>query len=232
MEHHFILRFSKDFLDPINLHESKIERIDNDKLKLIYKDKIYPGISIQLPCVVESQKTLDSKQFYKICDVSTLIVIYPNENYDFEDEKRKLSISGLSPPLKFVKGRRFKKKSVKYQDLEEIESKVQEILERDKKANKIEIIKEENSDEISNLIVEIEEGVSKGDAKGEDKDRGDAKDKDNEDIKENETILNIKNQIKEQEKRVEDALNPILKQRFQNVLNDLKKKLEEYQEKK
>lgn len=215
MEHHFILRFAKGFKENINIYESKIERLDNDKVKLIYKNKTYPGLVVPLPCIVESQKTLDNKQFYKVCDVSTLVVIYPDEEIN-ENEKKILQLSGLTPPLKFVKARRFKKKNVKIQEVEEIEQKVQELLDRDRKATRVEIVSEDVDLDVENIAAELESNIEVvKDVEVVVEEKG-----------ESQEILDLKKQIEEQQKKVDDALNPILKQRFQNVLNELKKKLE------
>ncbi|KAF9763081.1 Transcription initiation factor TFIID subunit 7 [Nosema granulosis] len=216
MEHHFILRFSKGFRENVNLHESKIERLDNDRVKLFYKNKSFPGIVVPLPCVVESQKTLDNKQFYKVCDVSTLIVIYPDDQIDLDKERQLLSLSGLTPPMKFVKSRRFAKKNVAIQEVEEIEKKVQELLERDRQSSKVEIVEEEEEDvdEISNIAAEIESNIE-------------IKPAVEEKIEESPEILELRKQIVSQERRVEEALNPILKQRFQKALDEMKSRLQE-----
>lgn len=224
MEQHFILRLKDGLKKVINLTESTLESIDSERVQLVHNNKKYPGIIIKLPCIIDTHKTLDKKQYYKVCDVSTLIVIYPNYDYDFERERRILEISGLSAPLKYVKMRRFKKNVTgKIHLINEIEQKVNELLEKDKRAKKVEIegdVQEKVDDDILDIVAEIESNLEPSKIN----------------IKNLETanvhfdtpeIIELKKEIEQQENLVKNALNSILQQRFKVKLEALQKKLED-----
>lgn len=221
MEQHFILRLIGELQNSVDIFESKFEKLNEKSINMIYKNHTYPGIIVKLPCIIESQKTLDKKQYYKICDISTLIVIYPNSNYDFDKERKILELSGLSAPLKYVKARRFRKNhNGKAQMISEIEHQVNKLIEKDKKAYKTEIVGEDkdvSDTEISDIAAELEDNFEFNETKI----------KKEEQIEENTEIISLKNEIEKQEKLVENALNPILKQRFFNKLEILQKKLED-----
>lgn len=222
MEQHFILRLIGELQNSVDIYESKFEKLNENLINMIYKNHTYPGIIVKLPCIIESQKTLDKKQYYKICDISTLIVIYPNSNYDFDKERKILELSGLTAPLKYVKARRFRKNhSGKAQMISEIEQQVNKLIEKDKKAFKVEIVGEEkeiSDTEISDIAAELEDNFKTEEEKEE---------KITE-FQETSEITNLRNEIEKQEKLVENALNPILKQRFASKLENLKNKLEEF----
>jgi len=40
-----------------------------------WENEDYTAKLVDLPCIIESQKTLDRKQFYKIADISQVIII-------------------------------------------------------------------------------------------------------------------------------------------------------------
>ena len=48
---------------------------------LYIDDKIYLGSLVDLPCIVEAQKTLDYKTFFKSCDAAQMLYIH---NYFLE----------------------------------------------------------------------------------------------------------------------------------------------------
>ncbi|OQR72074.1 transcription initiation factor TFIID subunit 7-like, partial [Tropilaelaps mercedesae] len=100
-----------------------------------------PSRVYDLPCVIESHKTLDRKTFYKTADVSQIMICYePGEEPKSEDEapmrKRKDALAkkylyphGVTPPLKNVRKRRFRKTlKKKYIDFPEIEKEVKRLF--------------------------------------------------------------------------------------------------------
>jgi transcription initiation factor TFIID subunit 7 len=98
-------------------------------------------------------------KLYKIADISTLIVIYENKNFNIEEEILRLESSGLTPPMTYVKERRFAKNSVRTEEVEKIEAKVNNLLLKDSKAVKVEIVsneKESNETDLDMLAAETE----------------------------------------------------------------------------
>jgi len=113
---------------------------------------------MDLPTIIESHKTIDSKTFYKTADICQLLVCKEEEDFD-EDEsplkkkqdphkvdKKYLYRHGLCPPLKNCRKRRFRKTlKKKYVDAPEIEKEVKRLLRVDNEAYQVkwEVITEE-----------------------------------------------------------------------------------------
>jgi transcription initiation factor TFIID subunit 7 len=75
-----------------------------------------------LPCVIESHKTFDRKLFFKVTDICQMLVVSeptpPDAPPELDPERRMAQRdnkwpSGLTPPLKYVRMRRFRKRSTK-----------------------------------------------------------------------------------------------------------------------
>lgn len=126
-----------------------------------------------LPTIIESYKTLDRKNFYKTADVSQIMICREggeNEQADENDEDSKkagqndlfasvggagkrefLFPHGITPPLKNVRKRRFRKTlKKKYVDISEIEKEVKRLFRFDSEAIDIryEIIEENKLDKV------------------------------------------------------------------------------------
>jgi transcription initiation factor TFIID subunit 7 len=108
------------------------------------------GKLVDLPCIVESHKTVDGKTLYKTGDISQMLVV-TDEDPSLESPEEvedRLSLSkrkelmkkfqwnhGLTPPLKNVRKRRFRKTAPKkYIDSPEIEKEVRRLLREDLQA--------------------------------------------------------------------------------------------------
>lgn len=157
MEQQFILRLPDSLLE-IDPKECSLTRVSQKEVNFTVKGKIYRGIICKIPSVVESQKIVDNK-LYKIADISTLVVIYENNEFILEDEIFKHESSGLAPAMAFVKEKRFEKNSVRSEEVEKIETKVNELLSEDLKAIKVEIVaneKESTDIDLDLLAAEIE----------------------------------------------------------------------------
>ncbi|KAH9412304.1 transcription initiation factor TFIID [Ordospora pajunii] len=242
MEQQFILRLHESIRHVVDLKESLIDIQSNGKAVLTHKLKKYPCIVVRLPCIVESQKSMDNRQYYKVADISALVVVYPHDGFDFDREREIHEMCGLSPPLKYAKARRFRKRSSKIEHVEEIERRVNELLEKDIRAKSVEIVSKDDkevSDDLDTLAAEIENKFV---------DRIEVLEKDVHDetdvyveFKEAEEKLKqprskelelLEGSVEEKRKQVENALNPILKKRFESQLftllgelEDLKKRL-------
>jgi len=105
---------------------------------------ILPSKIVDLPCIIESHKTLDKKNFYKTADICQMMVctedaddLHKGDDKKVIDGKDKRFIypHGITPPLKNVRKKRFrktlKKKTV---DIPEIEKEVKRLFRTDSEA--------------------------------------------------------------------------------------------------
>ncbi|CAM9731402.1 unnamed protein product, partial [Ascophyllum nodosum] len=117
---------------PDGLKQAMRERVENDiglvgveftpvkkgsrRFTFAMDDNIYPARLVDLPCVLETQKTLDRATFFKSGDVGQMLIVYKDENAYKRDESnasgvgpQELFPDGLTPPTKNVVRRRFLK---------------------------------------------------------------------------------------------------------------------------
>lgn len=116
---------------------------------------------VDLPTIIESMKTIDGKNFYKTADICQMLICKEEDDQTTTDEespaKRKkdpnkvdkkfLWPHGITPPLKNVRKRRFRKTlKKKYVEAPEIEKEVKRLLRVDNEAVKVtwEVINEED----------------------------------------------------------------------------------------
>lgn len=110
---------------------------------------------LDLPCVLESHKTIDKKTFYKAADICQIIVCKEEDDSQTTEEeepavkkkdkkdiikvdKKFLFPHGITPPLKNVRKRRFRKTlKKKYVDAPEIEKEVKRLFRVDNDAVKV-----------------------------------------------------------------------------------------------
>lgn len=167
MEQQFILRLP-DKLKTVDPKDCRLNKINNKEVSFYHKEKEYKGIICKIPTIIESQKEIDNK-IYKIADISTMVVIYDTE-FNLEEEIKKHESSGLTPPTKFIKERRFSKVfSIKSEEIEEIEKQVSNLLKEDSQALKVEIISNENEMDLDIIAAEIESNLVKKEEIKEDK---------------------------------------------------------------
>lgn len=137
-----------------------------------------PARLYDLPTIIESYKTLDRKNFYKTADISQILICKEDdspdiksiiqENVDEETKKAKydqifasvggcgkreyLYPHGMTPPLKNVRKRRFRKTlKKKYVDFSEIEKEVKRLFKFDCDAidTRYEIVEESKVDKVT-----------------------------------------------------------------------------------
>ncbi|KAI0780959.1 TAFII55 protein conserved region-domain-containing protein [Trametes elegans] len=103
----------------------------------------YSSKLVDLPCIIESQKTLDNKQMFKVADICQMLVIekkIPSE--DALSNQKSFNIDefiwphGITPPLHHVRKRRFRKR-VNRRTIETVEQEVERLLEEDALANEV-----------------------------------------------------------------------------------------------
>ena len=157
IEEHFLLRV----LHPetaTKLREAVRKREVPESLKIHIKEDLrkaaftldettLDAVLVDLPCILESQKTLDNKQFYKIADISQvplhllwvitqrkMLIVQdgdtPIPNLPKSKEDMYQYPHGISTPLKFVRKRRFRKRISK-KGIEDVEREVARLLAAD-----------------------------------------------------------------------------------------------------
>ncbi|KFM63575.1 Transcription initiation factor TFIID subunit 7, partial [Stegodyphus mimosarum] len=106
-----------------------------------------PAKLYDLPTIIESCKTLDRKIFYKTADISQIMIAHEGDAAKSDEEispkkkdkdakdKRYILPYGLTPPLKNVRKRRFRKTlKKKYVDFPDVEKEVKRLLRTDTEA--------------------------------------------------------------------------------------------------
>ncbi|RDD47313.1 Transcription initiation factor TFIID subunit 7 [Trichoplax sp. H2] len=186
-EHQFLVRLppevAKEVKDSINANSYKrkplsIDFSDDCRRAVIEygHDKLY-GKMYDLPCIIESQKTVDRKTFYKSADVSQLLICKEDASSDEDiidvssmtkggkilnrkELKKYAIIHGISPPLKNVRKRRFRKTAKKkYAHSIEVERELRRLFKEDVAAVKVsyEVVKvEEKIDDGRSEISELD----------------------------------------------------------------------------
>lgn len=114
---------------------------------------------VDLPTIIESQKTIDNKTFYKTADICQILICKEGDDFENEEaspnkrkkdphkvDKKYLWPHGIGPPLKNCRKRRFRKtRKKKYVEAPEIEKEVKRLLRADNEAVSVkwEVITEE-----------------------------------------------------------------------------------------
>ncbi|XP_043230513.1 transcription initiation factor TFIID subunit 7-like [Amphibalanus amphitrite] len=117
-----------------------------------------PAKIVDLPTITESYKTIDGKNFYKTADICQMMLCKEDEDASDDEspnkkrrdpskvEKRYLYPHGLTPPLKNVRKRRFRRTlKKKFVEVPEIEKEVKRLLRMDNEAVNVrhEVVDEE-----------------------------------------------------------------------------------------
>ncbi|KAK1348339.1 hypothetical protein LUQ84_002344 [Hamiltosporidium tvaerminnensis] len=155
---------------------------------------------------------MDNQQFYKISDISHIVVIGNKSKGEH----------GITPPMYNAK-HRFRKRVVKTQMVEGIENRVKELLERDKNCVGAELIfgegeQKEESEDVSSLAAELEYNLIASEKNIVTEESDEIKQK-------KELLKELEEKIKTKEELLNTASNIILKKRFQESIFALK---EEY----
>jgi transcription initiation factor TFIID subunit 7 len=104
------------------------------------KGRLYAATMVDLPCVVESMKSWNKKDWVKTADICQMLLVLGQVKDDEEAKKFPLPreidpethqyAHGLTPPMHWVRKRRFRPRT-NYKRIEEIERAVEELLARD-----------------------------------------------------------------------------------------------------
>ncbi|VDM97744.1 unnamed protein product [Thelazia callipaeda] len=151
-ENHVILRFPDDIapriakmIDECNDGELGISfQPDMRNATVKFQEKIMSAKLFDLPCVM---KTIDKKNVYKVTDAPQIMIcshdLQPvtessshSDMSKFKRDKLWQWPHGLTPPMKSVRKRRFRKtKKKKYMDAPEVERELKRLLRADIEAN-------------------------------------------------------------------------------------------------
>lgn len=103
----------------------------------------YSAKLVDLPCVVESQKTLDNKQMFKVADICQMLVVEEKiDNEDIVVKERNFKFEefiwphGITPPMRHVRKRRFRKR-INKRTIESVEQEVERLLDEDSLASEV-----------------------------------------------------------------------------------------------
>ncbi|CAG8726875.1 18201_t:CDS:2, partial [Dentiscutata erythropus] len=114
---------------------------DSRRAIFTFENQKYSARLVDLPCIIEAQKTFNNKQFYKVADVCQMLIVESpidtqEEVHLFTENTASSSIDqfewpdGLTPPLKNARNRRFRK---------HIEKEVEKLLHDDSLAEEVKI---------------------------------------------------------------------------------------------
>eukprot|EP00742_Colponemidia_sp_Colp-10_P007083 GILJ01007605.1.p1 GENE.GILJ01007605.1~~GILJ01007605.1.p1 ORF type:complete len:304 (-),score=71.47 GILJ01007605.1:336-1247(-) len=117
-------------------------------------DKVSHDASlVELPCIIESQKTLDKKTFFKVADISQMLVVHGPDgslpkkqlgpNYEWK--------SGITPGTKYIRRRRFRKRGIwPAADIRAVETDILRVMQGGAASNiEEELVEEEAEDSAS-----------------------------------------------------------------------------------
>lgn len=127
-------------------------------------NSLYSAKLVDLPCIVESQKTVDNKQMFKVADICQMLVV--DNKISSEDQvKKEKSFNidefiwphGVTPPLRHVRKRRFRKR-VNRRTIESVEQEVERLLDEDSLATEVkyEVLDNVNPDMSDSEFIEQE----------------------------------------------------------------------------
>ncbi|KAG6376494.1 TAFII55 protein conserved region-domain-containing protein [Boletus reticuloceps] len=117
-------------------------------------NSLYSFKLVDLPCVIEAQKTLDSKQMFKVADICQMLVVGDRiQNEEAFTANRNVNINefiwphGITPPLHHTRKRRFRKR-VNKRMIESVEEEVERLLAADNIAMEVkyEVLENVNPD--------------------------------------------------------------------------------------
>ena len=217
IEEQFVLRLPLDIAEQVRKEEKPslkfIFRNDREA-SITYKDTHFDATLVDLPCILETYKTSDSKQFCKTADVCKMLVT---------GKAKKQHPNGLTPPLQQVR-RRFRTRSTKANAVQEIETIVAKLIEADSRALKVEheIVESDNDSDHSAFAHEVELGLFDELSVSEEEEEVNPElESLQREIKDLEEKINIKKQ------QIENAPNIIISNRFKEALNVLEADLEQ-----
>ncbi|KAL1916385.1 uncharacterized protein VTP21DRAFT_5576 [Calcarisporiella thermophila] len=109
-----------------------------------FRGQKYNAKLVDLPCIIEAQKTIDNKQFYKTADICQMLIVDEPQTSESIHQIQSTKINhddyiwphGITPPLKHVRKRRFRKRLSK-RVIEDVEQEVERLLRLDGEAEEV-----------------------------------------------------------------------------------------------
>lgn len=109
-------------------------------------NSLFSAKLVDLPTITESHKTLDNRQFFKVGDISQMLVVegkIADESQASSSGAKGFNIEdfvyphGITPPMHWARKRRFRKRAAR-RAIETVEKEVERLLKADKKADDVE----------------------------------------------------------------------------------------------
>ncbi|KAK3208461.1 hypothetical protein GRF29_77g836031 [Pseudopithomyces chartarum] len=146
------------------------------KAMITIQGRMYAATMVELPCVIESLKSWNRKDWVKSADVCQMLLVLGRVNSEEEAKKftRPREVEpeshryphGLTPPMRWARKRRFRPRK-SYLDVERIENSTEELLNLDENAEEVDF-------KLIDSDAESSEGETDDDAAGEDEEMPDA----------------------------------------------------------
>ena len=106
---------------------------------------VYAAVLVDLPCIVETMKSWDKKGWWKVADISQMLLVLGRCNSDEEarnyvlprevDKSNFQYAHGLTPPMHWVRKRRFRKR-LNYKTIANVEEEVERLLREDEETER------------------------------------------------------------------------------------------------
>ena len=125
--------------------EVSMRFIDKDFRRAIItvRGRMYAAVLVDLPCIVETMKSWDRKGWWKVADVSQMLLVLGRCSSDDEaksyplprgiDKETLQYAHGLTPPMHWVRRRRFRKR-LSYKTIANVDEEVERLLKEDEQA--------------------------------------------------------------------------------------------------
>lgn len=110
------------------------------------RGRMYAAALVDMPCIIETMKSWDKKGWWKVADISQMLLVLGRINS--EDEAKNFPLPprvvnpstmqyahGLTPPMHWVRKRRFRKR-IDYKKVANVEEEVEKLLKDDEEAER------------------------------------------------------------------------------------------------
>lgn len=147
---------------------------------LSVRNKKYAAVLVDLPCIVESMKSWDKKGWWKVADISQMLLVLGRCSTDEEaknyalparvvDKETLQYAHGLTPPMHWVRKRRFRKR-LSYKTIANVEEEVERLLKEDEQVENVggsvdirlveraELERDQSQDEEGDAVETVENG--------------------------------------------------------------------------
>lgn len=117
---------------------------DTRRATVLFHGRRYVGVLLDLPTILETHKTRDRTQYYKVADISQILMVLPEGAPETRERLAQWEATGwqladgIAPPMRAVRKRRFRRATGEMagreRDVEALEKRVQALLDRDSQA--------------------------------------------------------------------------------------------------